>query len=208
MFCRRVNIPFEIYTFTDSKVDSDRDYSLTYNVNDMIYGGFNLRNYLSGRMTRKEFDTGCFNLFYNGYVMDKGYWGTFDPLGSTPLNDAIMATFEIYEKFKNENNLEKVNIVYLTDGASNSVTGIYDPENQWGYKALGVNNWSYGDITSFIVDPVTKKSIGVRRPVDVTNALLKHLATRYDTNVVGFFISPMVGGGELQQKIDPQSKMG
>ena len=208
MFCRRVNIPFEIYTFTDSKVDSDRDYSLTYNVNDMIYGGFNLRNYLSGRMTRKEFDTGCFNLFYNGYVMDKGYWGTFDPLGSTPLNDAIMATFEIYEKFKNENNLEKVNIVYLTDGASNSVTGIYDPENQWGYKALGVNNWSYGDITSFIVDPVTKKSIGVRRPVDVTNALLKHLATRYDTNVVGFFISPMVGGGELQQQIDPQSKMG
>ena len=207
MFCRRVNIPFEIYTFTDSKVDSDRDYSLTYNVNDMIYGGFNLRNYLSGRMTRKEFDTGCFNLFYNGYVMDKGYWGTFDPLGSTPLNDAIMATFEIYEKFKNENNLEKVNIVYLTDGASNSVTGIYDPENQWGYKALGVNNWSYGDITSFIVDPVTKKSIGVRRPVDVTNALLKHLATRYDTNVVGFFISPMVGGGELQQQIDPQSKM-
>ena len=208
MFCRRVNIPFEIYTFTDSKVDSDRDYSLTYNVNDMIYGGFNLRNYLSGRMTRKEFDTGCFNLFYNGYVMDKGYWGTFDPLGSTPLNDAIMATFEIYEKFKNENNLEKVNIVYLTDGASNSVTGIYDPENQWGYRALGVNNWSYGDITSFIVDPVTKKSIGVRRPVDVTNALLKHLATRYDTNVVGFFISPMVGGGELQQQIDPQSKMG
>ena len=119
-----------------------------------------------------------------------------------------MATFDIYEKFKNTNNLEKVNIVYLTDGASNSVTGIYDPENQWGYKALGVNNWSYGDITSFIVDPVTKKSIGVRRPVDVTNALLNHLATRYDTSVVGFFISPMVGGGELQQQIDPQSKMG
>ena len=208
MFCRRVNIPFEIYTFTDSSVNSDRDYSLTYNTDEMIYGGFNLRNYLSGRMTRKEFDTGCFNLFYNGYVMDTGRWGTFDPLGSTPLNDAIMATFDIYEKFKNTNNLEKVNIVYLTDGASNSVTGIYDPENQWGYKALGVNNWSYGDITSFIVDPVTKKSIGVRRPVDVTNALLNHLATRYDTSVVGFFISPMVGGGELQQQIDPQSKMG
>ena len=56
---------------------------------------------------------------------------------------------------------------------------------------------------TYIVDPVTKESIGVKRTHNITNALLRHLAIRYDTNVLGFFIVDRVGSGELAQQIDP-----
>ena len=201
MFCKKVNIPFEIYTFTDANIDKEIDYTLKYKVDDLIFSPFNLRNYLSSRMNNREFDTALWNIYYLADCLEKGHWGTCDSLGSTPLNDAVLATFDIYEKFKAANRLEKVNVIYLTDGASNGNTLMYDPESDYGYKTISANWW--GKTMTYIVDPVTKESIGVKRTHNITNALLRHLAIRYDTNVLGFFIVDRVGSGELAQQIDP-----
>ena len=201
MFCKKVNIPFEIYTFTDANIDKEIDYTLKYKVGDLIFSPFNLRNYLSSRMNNREFDTALWNIYYLADCLEKGHWGTCDSLGSTPLNDAVLATFDIYEKFKDANRLEKVNVIYLTDGASNGNTLTYDPEGTYGYKTISVNWW--GKVTTFIVDPITKISIGIKKTHNITNALLKHLGTRYGANVLGFFIVDRVGGGELAQQVDP-----
>ena len=201
MFCKKVNIPFEIYTFTDANIDKEIDYTLKYKVGDLIFSPFNLRNYLSSRMNNREFDQALWNIYYLADCLEKGHWGTCDSLGSTPLNDAVLATFDIYEKFKDANRLEKVNVIYLTDGASNGNTLTYDPEGTYGYKTISVNWW--GKVTTFIVDPITKISIGIKKTHNITNALLKHLGTRYGANVLGFFIVDRVAGGELAQQVDP-----
>jgi len=201
MFCKKVNIPFEIYTFTDANIDNERDYTLSYKKDDMIFSSFNLRNYLSSRMNSKEFDQALWNIYYIALTYEHGYWGTCDPLGSTPLNDALLATFDIYEKFKGANRLEKVNVIYLTDGASNGNTVIYDPNTVYGYNTIQTNWW--GKASTFIVDPVTKISIGIKKTNNITNALLKHLENRYGANVLGFFIVDSIGSGELAQQIDP-----
>ena len=201
MFCKKVNIPFEIYTFTDANVNKELDYTLKYKVGDLIFSPFNLRNYLSSRMNNREFDTALWNIYCLSDCLERGHWGTCDSLGSTPLNDAILATFDIYEKFKDANRLEKVNVIYLTDGASNGNTMVYDPESNYGYKTISTNWW--GDTSSFIVDPITKISIGIKKTHNITNALLKHLGTRYGANVLGFFIVDRVAGGELAQQVDP-----
>ena len=47
-------------------------------------------------------------------------------LGGTPLNDAIIAMMELVPKFKKKTGVQKVNTIFLTDGASNKLDGIYD----------------------------------------------------------------------------------
>jgi Mg-chelatase subunit ChlD len=62
-------------------------------------------------------------------------------LGGTPLNDAIIAMMEIVPKFKRDTGVQKVNTIFLTDGASNNLDGIYD------YRL----NTDTGDHTPYIV---------------------------------------------------------
>ena len=71
MFCKKVNIPFEIYTFTDANIDKEIDYTLKYKVDDLIFSPFNLRNYLSSRMNNREFDTALWNIYYLADCLEK-----------------------------------------------------------------------------------------------------------------------------------------
>ena len=89
----------------------------------------------------------------------------------------------------------------MTDGASNGNTVIYDPNTVYGYSTIQTNWW--GEASTFIVDPVTKISIAIKKTNNITNALLKHLENRYGANVLGFFIVDSIGSGELAQQIDP-----
>ena len=47
-------------------------------------------------------------------------------LGGTPLNDAIIAMMDLVPQFKKDTGVQKVNTIFLTDGASNRLDGIYD----------------------------------------------------------------------------------
>ena len=47
-------------------------------------------------------------------------------LGGTPLNDSIIAMMDYVPKFKADSGVQKVNTVFLTDGASNQLNGVWD----------------------------------------------------------------------------------
>jgi hypothetical protein len=182
-------------------------------------------------MTAKEYDEGMINLHFMSvkYGYDRyGYRGrnydyeaakaeqwkddlhsipTGYNLSSTPLNESIMAAMKMVPAFQRKYNIDKMNTVFLTDGASDGGEKIVvtDPDeiekgelessaNTWwgrrsGQEGLTFREFSRYDTNTLMTDRLTKKTIKVSENRDgLTNALLKILKLRTGTKVLGFYV--------------------
>ena len=155
-FCRKINIPFEVYAFSNYYgYDYDtRSRNLTESFDlksgDVVMKDFKLVNFLSHKMNNQDFEHGMLNMYLTLECTDnRGYgskpiidWSDSDDdgnylarpislpscmhLGSTPLNQALATMIDIIPKFKSKYNIEKLSFITLTDGASDSGEGIVD----------------------------------------------------------------------------------
>ena len=105
-------------------------------------------------------------------------------LGGTPLNDAIIVLMDFLPKYKKAAGVQKINTIFLTDGASNALSGVKDNNdgNDFYQSFHGQN---------LLIDPVTNKRYEFNgNRINVTNTLLKALKGRVPgMNVVGFFLA-------------------
>lgn len=202
MFCQKVNIPFDVYGFTDANCNqhgyfnnqSDRFEVVEdkYNHRDMMVNNFRLRQYLSSSMKKSQFERCIMNMFVLASSFESRRFGyahpTTEELGGTPLNDSILVTHDMVSKFRAKYQLEKVNVVYLTDGESNVNLQWYD--SQWNHED-GDQNYdafpSSGD-DMHIIDPVTKQTYIANGRKRVTGCLLQSIRDRHDVEVIGFHI--------------------
>ena len=199
MFCKKVNIPFDVYAFSTSKLlHQEKLEAQKPKVGDLCVHHFTLLNILSHKMSANEFTKMA------SYLLDygtgrRGTCSNMEPpeilqLGGTPLNEAVIAAFKVIPKFRTENKLEIVNAVFLTDGEGSTLYGRIDAINGQRYDWSSVDaNWK---MRSFFRDPVTKASVEVEevrgygsRGAAQTTALLKLLKQRTDANVVGFYVA-------------------
>ena len=148
-FCKRVNIPFEVYGFTNQyshgETTTRNEKAQTPKQNDLVVDDCTLLNLLSSRANKNEFQESLINFWaISNYWCDRYNYGGIDVgedrcvypiyvpssynLGSTPLNHTIIYAMDLLPKFKKDNGLQKVHTVFLTDGASNSIQNSY----QWG----------------------------------------------------------------------------
>ena len=148
-FCKRVNIPFEVYGFTNQyshgETSTRNVKAQTPKQNDLVVDECTLLNLLSSRANKNEFQESLVNFWaisnywcdrmnYGGINVgeDKYIYPIYIPsnynLGSTPLNHSIVYAMDLLPKFKKDYGLQKVHTVFLTDGASNSIQDSY----QWG----------------------------------------------------------------------------
>ena len=155
-FCRKINIPFEVYAFSNYyRYDYDtRSRNLTESFDlksgDINMKDFKLVNFLSHKMSNQDFEHGMLNMYLTLECTDnRGYgskqivdWSDTDNdgnylsrpislpscmhLGSTPLNQALATMIDLIPKFKSKYNIEKLSFITLTDGASDSGEGIVD----------------------------------------------------------------------------------
>ena len=149
-FCERVNIPFEVYGFTNGygrdRGDSNKHiHAQKRKQDDMIINELTLLNLLSSRANKKDMQEGLENIwayahYYGSQLgqtnMPKNEYGydSIYPISpasdyqlySTPLNHTIVAAMDLVPKFKKDNGLQKVHTVFLTDGASNTIDHKYD----------------------------------------------------------------------------------
>ena len=160
LFCKRVNIPFEVYGFTTrcpSGLDID-DHSDMYETwfnkswerdnNAKIFNGiegvessdpvcaFSLVNLISSKMNNNEFKLSIRNLFaVSSYYRGRSQYAFTIPsmmhLSSTPLIESIVAAMDMVPKFKQENNLDIVHSIFLTDGEA---TGVRVENNSYCIK--------------------------------------------------------------------------
>jgi Mg-chelatase subunit ChlD len=223
-FCRRTNIPFEVFAFSDvyggreSRANWSTDYDKikAFKAGDIaLHQGFRLLNMFSSNMSLSDEMTMMHILWmyaarFSGWRdwNELGYPYTAPEslsLGGTPLNDAIIATMDLVPQFKKDTGVQKVNTIFLTDGASNRIEGIYDyrlnkddgshskiinsaPEMRWGKTKI------------VIIDPVINKSYEIKGD-DLTNELIRILKNRVSgMNVVGFFIAGSGKSGRVDKR--------
>lgn len=156
MFCKRVNIPFEVYGFSDVEASkSGLGMGGTKNmiggksVNDVVLpGNFSLRNYFSSKMSHLEYNEMmlymmCVIMNYSRSRDEHISIPNSEGLGGTPLNEAILCSMQIVPEFKERNKLDIVNTVLLTDGDGTSGF-IYNK----GTNSIGEVGNSYGSATN------------------------------------------------------------
>ena len=185
LFCRRCNIPFEVYAFSTVVVKNNKDgkvdmYDGTHCWNregDKVarFHNFTLFNFLSSKMRPNQFKQAIVNLFAITLV-NNGEWTQYNAmpdcfgLSSTPLDESILAAMDIVPKFREDNRLQIVHTVFLTDGET-SGSGLYNS----GYYSR-----------NFVTDPVTRKTYEISRRS--TDTLLEIFRDRTKCNAIGFFL--------------------
>ena len=200
MFCKKVNIPYEVYAFTTGTM-SNHEYhsSQKLKVGDLLVHDFSLLNILSHKMSANEFSKMASFLLDYG-TGRRGTCTNMEPpsimeLGGTPLNEAVIAAFKLIPDFKTQNKLQIVNTVFLTDGEGSSLYGRIEAIDGKRHETSSADsNWK---MRSFFRDTVTKASVEVTesgygyggRGVSQTTALLKLLKQRTNANVVGFYVA-------------------
>ena len=192
-FCRKVGIPYEVYAFSSNryfpqdierysdewdKYYRDRPSQYTSDCDtDATPHEFQLYNFLSSRMNKREFAAALQNLWV--LTCDQGYTQhSRTPrclsLGCTPLNEAIVCAMQQVPEFQRQNGIQIVNTVFLTDGEGHGLV-------REGYR--------HRDGKSFIVDKKSKKQyeIGLNSVCSrgQTDALLNMLRDKTGTNLVG-----------------------
>jgi hypothetical protein len=181
MFCKRVQIPFEVYTFRDPTYKDDLRGELCFDRTPGTFsvGNLRMRNILSSRMNVAELNRAYV------YLWARSMWNHIDPMNGTPLNQAIIAAEKLVNDFRKNNKLQIVNTIFLTDGESNPIEGVNSLQYQ-PHKPKG---------TRFILrDNVAKKEYNINGDIrgaygELTNILLRILKDRTDTNLIGFFLS-------------------
>lgn len=200
MFCKKVNIPFEVYAFSSAVIIDDKK-KVQGHYGDMVYdprefwrgekignakpselSPFTLINFLSSRLTKNKFNEALLNMWRITKAMSSWDNSSFYPnkfgLSSTPLDETVVAAMEIVPEFREKNRLQIVHTVFLTDGESS--TGGFPSPGCKKYKSQ-----------SYIIDPVTKKmynNTGNDYTYSTTPCLLQIFRDRTKSNAIGFFL--------------------
>jgi hypothetical protein len=212
MFCRRVNIPFEVYAFSDSYTRyNDETKSDWIDSNGYMFGEgmrdygtvalsrFNLMNLFSSRMRANELHEAYIYMtatanYYAGrqYYYDDDRINFYLPermhLGGTPLNSTLFVSFSVMREFIKKNQVDVINSIFLTDGDSHS-------NNQTWVSEDETNHFDPNRENVIIRDSVSKKEIQIttsqsryRTNESVTSALVKFSRKVFDINIVNFFL--------------------
>ena len=217
-FCRKVNIPFEVYFFTSERNhwdDAKTNKGFNHKNGDWFFEDFHLVNCLSHRMNKKQADLALKTLFHMGMYFDDRYtWNrrnAFDQdadalaasnnygipnkyyLGNTPLNESLIYMDKLIPMFRKKYGIEKMTFITLTDGAGNSPRG----------KIFGSEKSEYDD-EEYYRQKVYQigKSKFVGSYGDFTNNLLTHLQKEHKCNVIGFYVIKRVKRWDIEKYIN------
>ena len=182
LFCKQVNIPFEVYAFLDQ---SKTQYMIkpSKKPGDLAVNEFCLANLLSSRMSPTEFITGAAGLMQIcGMSRGQRRIPQWLYLSGTPLNEAVIAAMEIVPEFQKKYRLQVVNTVFLTDGEGAGIRGVVDDT---GYIDNHFTHLVMHDPKTHREETYTKLAY---QPMGQTTKLLALLKARTNSNVIGFFV--------------------
>lgn len=124
-YCRMINIPFEVYAFSDKNLGSwNEKFRVNWEGSEGVigYSRYYL-NWFSSRMSKREYDQ-AFNeiLFMHECGGMNGFTDTYDCYCGTPLNEVRADSIALTDGFLRRTNVEKFSMIYLTDGEGHYVS--------------------------------------------------------------------------------------
>ena len=136
-FCKKVQIPFEVYAFTGSYNKGEERSQMYVERSGLVSmdRNFAMMNILSSKVRTKDFNRQLINLYrvvsafrgwHNHKVVPIGM-----NLSGTPLNEAVISLHDIIPQFQKDNGVEKVNCVILTDGEAQSSSYHREVHRRW-----------------------------------------------------------------------------
>jgi len=228
MFCKRVNIPFEVYAFSDSYtryndnvegVDDDghfrgKDGSVNYG--DLVVNRFNLLNLFSSRMRAKQLHEAYIYMTATADYYSRNYsYGSREVyvsipdrmnLGGTPLDSTLIMSFPVMRDFIKKNQVDVINSIFLTDGDSHH-NNTYWKANTDETEISDIGRYDISGENVILRDPVSKKQIQIRRSGGhsrraMTSTLVKFLREVFDINIVNFFLIGKMRKWDMMNHLD------
>lgn len=202
IFCKKVNIPFQVFAFSDNGPHSyTRSYYEPKREGEIaVCSRFRLIEMFNHKIKKSDFDKQLFRLWALMNLIDKrselpnGNYG----LSGTPLNDTILAATYVFNKFKKDTGVENVNTVFLTDGESNNMSYskfVGEGEDRYISRKSCAYSSEYNVLC--LKDPATGYSdININKSrgwqdcgMNITSAMLRYYKWMTGSNVVGFRLS-------------------
>jgi hypothetical protein len=211
MFCRKVNIPFHVYAFSNDSsiwsIDNPKTAAVPLNLlgnpmevrqcfmyqsGELKFEAVSLREYLNSKMTNAEFTKALRNMV----LLKKSYEGGryarvvqrphSERLSNTPLTEALVATQAIMKNFKRSNNLDITNLVIIHDGDADSTNCVANDEG--GY------NWFHPLYENVILQDNKFKYQKLVKSNNLSNEMFVSVAEWFtattNSKIFGFFIVP------------------
>jgi hypothetical protein len=133
-------------------------------------------------------------------------------LGGTPLNGAIATLSTLVPEYRKKNNIQNLNVVIISDGASNGDGGkieeieeiVFDrhtyQKHKTGRMVFGTDRPDWNTVKHY-VDPITKKQFKFtgRDSASETEAHISVLRARTGCNVVGFYLAQSSKNGAIRK---------
>ena len=135
-FCRKVQIPFEVYAFTNdwerdesSLVKSERREGVLYVSDD-----FNLMNLFTSKVNAGTLEHQMINIWRIATAFRRATMYCYPRrliLSGTPLNESLVSLHQILPQFQKETGVEKVQCIVLTDGEAQQIPYHKIVERRW-----------------------------------------------------------------------------
>ena len=181
MFCKAVNIPFEVYGFTSTNPDLNWD--IVSNIpGHMDMDGLSMPQVISSSLKKTDFNEALKWLWQR--TINKGYYddsikSKYEDWGSTPLNQALVVSEKLIKKFKQKHQVQKMNFLTFTDGDSNHLQVMSDARADMDYHGYG--NGVKLNLGGKLIDAANGRT-------PLTTSILNHLG-KQGVKTIGFFMA-------------------
>lgn len=181
-FCRRMNIPFEVYAFSNHHPPAENNTLAEGGDSDAYLTHFQLFNLLSSRMNTTEFVRAMKVAVTLGD--SSGRCHSRYRLNGTPLHQTMLAARYVVEDFRERTQVQIVNTIFLTDGEDS--------------ETIGSRKCSAYGQTTVYRDMRTRAQVLSGTPdnpyMSPAPALLRMLASTTGSRVIGMYLVGERGG--------------
>ena len=194
VFCKAVNIPFDVYAFTTN--NRERDDLIGQRDGEIAMGDVSIPLLISSSLKKKDFEEALLGLYLKKIgnesrwdwdgdesVSEYAVTGRCEEFGSTPLNDALVLAHKMVKEFKGKHAVQKMNLIVLSDGDSNGLNAYRD----YSMDNHAESRYSYYDTVLEIDGKQIRHDGGRGR--ELTKVLLGNIQKRYNCRTLGFFVS-------------------
>jgi hypothetical protein len=199
-FCKKVGIPFEVYSFTNVRVRENVQYLLQNQRQEDLQikdDGLTILKLFSSDMSASKYKQAVRNLialsgiyadnnhrydeslpYANRMDVDEMFW-----LGGTPLAETVLLLRDRAIDFRRENNIEVLNTVFLTDGGN---TGDLEVSGRGGFsrnESIAITENGITTVCGF-----KKTSWSMRFQDMVCETLISHFVHTTGSRVINYYL--------------------
>ena len=181
MFCKKINIPFDVYGFTNMDPLTDKKPNFVPMMNDIDHRTIAITHQLSSTFSKKDYELAFRQMFNQAYERPARYFGHgpssghYDQLGGTPLNEVLTAMPRIIEQFKAKHNVQKTILTVLTDGDAQHMHTETSYEVRCDTQGMAVQ--------------LPTGLVKVNKEKELTPMLIEHLRKKCNVVTVGYFLA-------------------